>query len=709
MKTKKYVALVIAVLMTFLSFYACAPQDNPVGAVYYTVTFLLDGGTMPQSVSELEVEKGTRLELQKYKPTKSDYIFSGWIAGETKYAQNDAIVVNADITLTAQWEPVPNQKFIVTFCPEGGTLDGSSADKKVEVEKDAVLDFSDYLPQRQNYIFKGWRAGERVFDGGVYTVVENIEFTAVWEKAPSSDDNFVFQANSDGTGYILKALSEELDTTELVVPAYYDGKPVVGIGRSVFSYNDKITCVDLSCCDKLEEIGDWNFYDCSALVEINSEGCESLKKIGNSCFCKLPLTTKINLKGLSSLTEIGSQSFRGEEKTPLNVTELDFSDCVSLKAIGQMSFWYVGVKELDFSNTQIEDFERQTIHYSTALETLKLPKTLNLTKNSSEFCSRCENLSQIILDPMNIFMTVEDNALMDADKTIIFKYAVKSDAKIYKAPESVKTIMSCAFYKAERLEEIDFMSAHVTEIGYAAFYDCSAAVLKMPFGEDGTYEDGSQSCESANDWKAGVKEVLFGRPAKSFFFETSLIDGLSLTESEFDFTACAKYGPSFDPQNCELKVRLNGAEIVGQEGNFTVSLSDGENTIELIASCDGKTETKTYKVTKTAKAELKTNLTEGVASGIMNFRIWAEVAGQKQDLTGKTLNVLFAWESSNYSGFAPVMGNDVTISYNATEKYFDVSIDIDSINMWYFESACKIKFEIQGYTAEPLVLSFDLE
>lgn len=696
MKSKK-VIIWISVLMLFLCFSACAEQNKPNSVVHFTITFLLDGGKFSdKDISELEVEEGTRLDLKKYIPEKDAYIFSGWLMNETKYAEDDFIVVNSDITLKALWEPVPIEKFVVTFDPDGGFIDGSSAVKKVEVEKNAKLDFSDYIPERKNYIFKGWRLGESVFDSGLYTVVSNILFTAIWEKVPSSDINFVFEAATEEEGYIIKGLAKELETNDLTVPGYYDGKPVIRIANNAFSYNNVITSIDLSLCEKLEEIGNWNFSACSVLVSVNLEGCESLEKIGSACFNGLPSTKEINLKGLRSLREIGSQCFRGSEQTPLNVAELDFSECISLKSIGQMSFWYVNVTELDFSHTQIGTFERQTIHYSTALETLKLPKTLDLTQNSSEFCSRCENLSEIILDPMNIFMTVDNNALMDADKTVIFKYAVKSSATVYKAPESVKTVMSCAFYKAEQLEEIDFMSARMTEIGYAAFSGCVDAALKMPFGEDGTYEDGSQSCKLERDWNEGVKSTEYGEPAKSFFFETDLIDGSTVTESEFDFTASAKYGPSFKPEICNLTVKLNGVQITGENGNFTVTLTDGNNTIELIADFQGKTETKQFSVIKVGKGTICTDLASSSVSGKVSFNVWVERAGQRVDIEDMQLEVTVAYDKANSFSSPSYVDGWLTVGYSSEEKCFKVTVDFEALYNVGFYDYYKLKIEIIG-------------
>lgn len=712
----KISAAVLAFVISVCCFAGCNPESSDANTetVYYTVTFDLDGGEMKgKDLSKgVKVESGTELNLENYKPEKSGHTFKGWISGETKYAANAHITVNSDITLKAQWDFIPVDKFTVTFDPAGGTLNGSKETFTFQAEKNDALDFSDYVPKRDTYTFKGWKTGETLYAEGTYTVTDDVDFVAVWTKNPSSDENFIFEKTEEKDGYILKGLAETSTITEIVVPGYYQNKPVLKIADSVFDYNDDITAVDLSNCDKLEEIGYHNFSSCAVLSSVNLEGCSSLKKIGDSCFQGNSIT-EINLKGLSDLEEIGSDSFRGQNGLKLDelpVKELDFSDCVSLEKIGAQSFWYLTeIKELDFSNTKIVNFGYKTVMSCPKLEKIALPATLNLTSECAETFSECENIKEITLDPLNIFMTMENGALMDADKTVIYKYAVKSENAKFTAPATVKTVMSWAFYKATNLTEIDFTAACPSAINFNAFAGCSNALLKMPFGQDGTYEDNSPACILGSKWNNGVKGAEFGEPAKFFSFETSITDGAIVQEDSYTFTASAKYGPSYALAPCELTVKVNGDVVTAQNDSYKAVLNGGANKIELVASYGGKSDTKTYTVNRAEKPVLHTNLAEGKVYGVMTFRVWAESGDVRQDLSGKTLSVLFAWESSNYSSFNSVFGNDVTVSYNAGELCFDVTVDIGTINSMYFEDAFRLKLQVEGYTAEPLVLSFEYE
>ncbi len=713
MKTlAKISAAVLAFAISLCCFAGCNPEssDTNTETVYYTVTFDLDGGEVKgKDLSKgVKVESGTELNLENYKPEKSGHTFEGWLSGETKYAANAHITVNSDITLKAQWELIHVDKFTVTFDPAGGTLNGSAETLTFQAEKNDALDFSDYVPKRDTYTFKGWKTGETLYAEGTYTVADDVDFVAVWTKNPSADENFIFEETEEQDGYFLKGLAETSTITEIVVPGYYQDKPVLKIKSSTFSYNDDITAVDLSNCDKLEEIENWNFSSCSALASVNLEGCSALVKIGDSCFSSswngTSALTEINLKGLTALEEIGSSCFRGNQSSngSMPVEKLDFSDCVSLTSIGKMSFWYLDAKEIDLSDTQIEDFGIQTIMHCQKLEKIDLPASLNLTTGCTETFGDCENINEITLDPLNIYMTVENGALMDADKTVIYKYAVKSENTKFTAPATVKTVMSWAFYKATNLTEIDFTETQLTEVKNSAFGGCSNALLKVPFGQDGTYEDGDGRCTLATSWNSGVKETQYGEAAQAFKFTTSLTDGASVTEASFTFTASAEYGPSYALAPCELTVKFNGNEITGDKGSYTVTLSDGENTIELIANSGGKTETKTYKVNKMGQPELECSLDkEGVnssAEASYSFTVKVKSAGEYLNISPDDVKVEIDCGYTPNTFFEPNMGITSAQTDSTT-----VTVTLDYETLLYFMDCnvqsqfnCRITLNLNG-------------
>lgn len=705
----KILAAVLAFAISLCCFAGCNPESSDANTetVYYTVTFDLDGGEVKgKDLSKgVKVESGTELNLENYKPEKSGHNFEGWLSGETKYAANAHITVNSDITLKAQWEFIPVDKFTVTFDPAGGTLNGSGETLTFQAEKNDALDFSYYVPERDTYTFKGWKNGETLYAEGTYTVTDDVDFVAKWTKNPSADENFIFAETEEKGGYILKGLAANSELTEIVVPGYYQNKPVLKIADSVFNNKSYITAVDLSNCDKLKEIGSWNFSGCTTLASVNLEGCVSLVKMGNSCF-NGDAFEEINLKGLLALEEIGDSSFRGSGGVVLGknpVAELDFSDCESLTLIGKMSFWYLtNVVELDFSNTKIADFGIQTIFHCQKLEKIDLPQTLNLTEDCRETFGDCENLKEITLDPLNIYMTVENGALMDADKTVIYKYAVKSENTKFTAPATVKTVMNWAFYKATNLTEIDFSATKLTEIKNSAFGGCSNALLKMPFGEDGTYADHSPQCVFENkDWKDGVKETQYGKPAQSFKFTTNLTDGASVTEASFTFTASAEYGPSYALETCNLTVKVNGTQISGN-GSYTVTLKDGENTIELIASSGDETETKTYKVNKMGQPEIECSLDKDNvnSSTEANYSFTVKLKSATGEYLNFSASDVTVEIDCGYNGSFTVPGTGLT-KVQTDSKIVTVTFDYEAMLGWEFkvkkEFNCRITVNLNGF------------
>jgi len=71
----------------------------------HVVTYDLNGGTGATGVdySTFTVTDGTEITLNAA-PTREGYTFTGWSDGKQIYQPNDKITVNANLTLTAQWE-----------------------------------------------------------------------------------------------------------------------------------------------------------------------------------------------------------------------------------------------------------------------------------------------------------------------------------------------------------------------------------------------------------------------------------------------------------------------------------------------------------------------------------------------------------------------------------------------------------------------------
>ena len=91
------------------------------------------------------------------------------------------------------------------------------------------------------------------------------------------DENMIFEETADGTGMILTGFEAAGTETEILVPAYVDGKPVVEIADDVFqAYGDPATAVQawlqtvtyLYIPDTVTAIGDWFAWHMYALEEL---------------------------------------------------------------------------------------------------------------------------------------------------------------------------------------------------------------------------------------------------------------------------------------------------------------------------------------------------------------------------------------------------------------------------------------------------------
>lgn len=134
----------------------------------YTVTFNSNGGS---TVKSAKVNEGGYVNCPT-PPTRDGYIFLGWYLGDSEY--NFYTKVFDNITLTAKWEKVPENTYVVTFDSNGG-----SAVKSQKVVDGKAVSIPTN-PTRKGYNFVEWQLNGETYD--FTTVVKgNITLKAVWE------------------------------------------------------------------------------------------------------------------------------------------------------------------------------------------------------------------------------------------------------------------------------------------------------------------------------------------------------------------------------------------------------------------------------------------------------------------------------------------------------------------------------------------------
>lgn len=124
-------------------------------------------------------------------------------------------------------------------------------------------------------------------------------------------NDFVFELNSDKTGYIIKSY-QCATVAQLVIPSEYNNLPVVGIADGVFRNHGELTSVVLP--EHLETIGENAFQSCVKLKTI--EIPDTVTSIGSTAFALCTALESVRLSyGLEALAD--------------NI----FASCYSLKAV----------------------------------------------------------------------------------------------------------------------------------------------------------------------------------------------------------------------------------------------------------------------------------------------------------------------------------------------------------------------------------------
>lgn len=577
MKRKITLILLSAVIAVcgILALVSCGGDTEK--ETYYTVTLDSPGGT-PETKS-VRVKSGETLYLYSYAPTRDGYTLVGWSGGDKQYEVDGKLTVTADITLTAVWQMI-TEKVTVTLDPAGGTI----ADMTITADKGSLVSLSDRLPVREGYNFLGWSLNGKAVTS--FEVTEDTTVTATWERITTPAENFTFEPSEDGESYILSKFLSESTVTDVVVPGSYNGKPITVIKRNAFSYNDKVRSIDLTECRALVTIESWNFTSCEALESVTLSGLSSLEVIGDCCFCSAPALTTLDLSGLSALREIGSSflSYTGVKVNYIPLETLDFSDCVSLEKIGRASLWYMSaLRELDFSKTKLTSVGNKVILHCDALEKISLPATIGAASIGSEFMTYTGSLCEIALDPLNIYLTLQNGVLLDTDMTEVIKAPAGCGITEFVAPATLVRIRENAFAECAELETVDLTSAtKLSVIGWMAFSGCTKATVSLPCNANGVRADGG-TLSLGKTWNDGIKATNYIDVLEISY--SGIKDGANVTAAKITLTAAAKYGST----DVTVTVKLNGMVVDIADGAYTLSPVIGENTLTISAEHEGHT------------------------------------------------------------------------------------------------------------------------
>ena len=170
--------------------------------------------------------------------------------------------------------------------------------------------------------------GDHGYDSG--NACETCGYSTVYTKGLEYEpvDGEDVYTCKDWDTYKVTGLGEKTDVTDLIIPAYYEGRPVTLIANRAFSQCSGLTSVtigknvtaigysafyqcgalkNVTFPDGVTSIGDSAFADCSGLTNVVIP--DSVTSIGERAFHKCSGLTSITIP--DSVTEIGSGAFEG--------------------------------------------------------------------------------------------------------------------------------------------------------------------------------------------------------------------------------------------------------------------------------------------------------------------------------------------------------------------------------------------------------------
>lgn len=369
---------------------------------------------------------------------------------------------------------------------------------------------------------------------------------------------FLFQSINNNTEYQIKAVDPESLNGSVILPAYFNNKPITKIMPCAFKNAVNVTAVKLpytiaeignsafyNCTglqrielpDGLKEIPLEAFYNCAALTEINLPG---VTKISTSAFYKCSSLTSLHIpqsvrvigncitaycKNLTSLTVDENNLFYESEGNCIikKSTHTIIAGCIAsvipqrAKTIGPLAFCG-SMPEPFVIPSNIEKLELCALSTYSG-KTLVIPASV--TYIDYEFIGYCPNLTQITVAENNPVYRSEGNCIIEKATGTVVKGCNTSVI-----PQGIKAIGPCAFkwFQAEEIViphgveiiyEEAFLESTVkkvvlpdtlTEIRGSAFKEChSLAEAALPYG---LIKIGSEAFFKTNLQYANIPETV---------------------------------------------------------------------------------------------------------------------------------------------------------------------------------------------------------
>jgi len=448
----------------------------------YTITLNANGGTVSQSSVSATYDATLNLPT----PSKTGYSFAGWVYASTKYSSGSTWKGTKNITLTAEWEPNTDTKYVVNHYLERANSSGydledsqsltgttgasvtpsvnaysyfnspSAKTETIKADGTLVVDYyytrQTYLvrfvtnggntissvtykhgqnanlptPVRSGYTFGGWYQDE-----GMYNEFQ--ESTITWEatlyaywKEENKPSDFHYEGETEVTITWYQGSG-----TSVVVPAYIGGKPVRTIAERAFFQNTTIKSVTVP--NTVTALGSSVFTYCTSLESVSLS--DNVTVISDYAFDGCTKLATISIS--NNTTKIGNGAFSNCSV----LTSISLPN--SITEIGSGAFQFCSELSGISIPNKVVSIGANAFMRCTKIKAISLPQTLTtIGEGAFEGCSRLESLV---------------------------------------IPGNVKTINRRAFYECTGLTEVVILSG-VEEIGSSVFYGCdSINKMTLPF------------------------------------------------------------------------------------------------------------------------------------------------------------------------------------------------------------------------------------
>lgn len=273
-------------------------------------------------------------------------------------------------------------------------------------------------------------------------------------------DGFSFTANKNG-GYSVSGMGE-VNVTDLVIPATYNGEPVTEIAASAFK---SLNITSLELPDSVTAIGSMAFYSCKELKTVKFGS--GLKTVNSNAFQFCENLYELN----ATVEQMCGITFKNQYSNPLyyaqnlvdgaNVSRIEIPESVT--KIGDYAFVGCNAQTLIIGDG-VTTLGAQAFADCTELTEVKLGN--GITQIGSLAFKNCDNIQ---------YTEYENAHYLGNGKNahLILVKAAHPEVEKCAINENTKFIMENAFMNCIKLLEIT-VPAGVTHIGATAFYGCEA-------------------------------------------------------------------------------------------------------------------------------------------------------------------------------------------------------------------------------------------